>query len=90
MSLSARLIAIQGIGFSPLQVAVQGLLDYIAGGGKTLYQDTDQGVAGNYKPSERNFYAEHLNRQAAITLAREIDEEEAIIMTLVQFTLQEA
>lgn len=35
MSLNARLIAIQGIEFTPLQIAVQGLLDYIAGGGTT-------------------------------------------------------
>jgi hypothetical protein len=35
VSLSARLIAIQGIGFTPIYVAVQGLLDYIAAGGET-------------------------------------------------------
>lgn len=34
MSLSPRLVAIQGIEFTPVQIAVQGLLDYIAGGGK--------------------------------------------------------
>jgi len=35
MSLSPRVVAIQGIGFSPIYVAVQGLLDYIAAGGTT-------------------------------------------------------
>lgn len=35
MSLAPRLIAIQGIGFSPVQIATQGLLDYLAGGGAT-------------------------------------------------------
>lgn len=35
MSLSLRAVAIQGIGFSPIHLAVQGLLDYIAGGGET-------------------------------------------------------
>lgn len=34
MSLSPRLVAIQGIEFTPIQIAVQGLLDYIAQGGK--------------------------------------------------------
>jgi hypothetical protein len=35
MSLNARVVAIQGLGFSPIYVAVQGLLDYIAAGGST-------------------------------------------------------
>lgn len=35
MSLNARLVAIEGIGFTPIQIAVQGLLDYIAAGGTT-------------------------------------------------------
>lgn len=35
MSLSLRAVAIQGIGFSPIYLAVQGLLDYIASGGET-------------------------------------------------------
>lgn len=35
MSLSPRLVAIQGIEFTPIQIAVQGLLDYIAAGGRT-------------------------------------------------------
>lgn len=35
MSLNPRLVAIQGIGFSPIQIATQGLLDYISTGGTT-------------------------------------------------------
>jgi hypothetical protein len=35
MSLNARLVAIQGIGFTPIYVAVQGLLDYLESGGTT-------------------------------------------------------
>lgn len=35
MSLSPRLVAIQGIEFTPVQIAVQGLLDFIAQGGTT-------------------------------------------------------
>jgi hypothetical protein len=35
MSLNARVVAIQGIGFSAIQLATQGLLDYIVGGGTT-------------------------------------------------------
>lgn len=35
MSLNARVVAIQGVGFSAIQLATQGLLDYIAGGGTT-------------------------------------------------------
>lgn len=35
MSLSPRTIAIQGIGFTPIYIAVQGLLDYLEAGGTT-------------------------------------------------------
>lgn len=60
MGLNPRLVAIQGIGFTPVQIAVQGLLDYIASG-KSLYQDTDQGVAGKNKPT-KDYTAENLRR----------------------------
>lgn len=60
MSLSPRLIAIQGIGFTPIEMAVQGLLDYYASG-KHLHQDTDQGRAG--KGAGKDYAAENLRRQ---------------------------
>ena len=37
MSLSPRLIAIQGIGLAPVPMAVQGLIDFIENGGTTKY-----------------------------------------------------
>lgn len=40
MSLSPRLIAIQGIEFTPIQIAVHGLLDYIAAGGRLRHRST--------------------------------------------------
>lgn len=40
MSLSPRLIAIQGIEFTPVQIAVQGLLDYLAAGGRLRHRST--------------------------------------------------
>jgi hypothetical protein len=60
MSLSPRLVAIQGIGFTPVQIAVQGLLDYIASG-KHLHQDTDQGKAGK-NPPDKDYLSENLKR----------------------------
>ncbi len=35
MSINSRAAAIQGIGFTPIYVAVQGLIAFIAGGGST-------------------------------------------------------
>ena len=87
MSLNPRLIAIQGIGFSPIQVAVQGLIAYIQSG-KSLYQDTDQGVAGK-KPPERNYYADWLNREYERKSRIQRDDALAteFIMALVQMEL---
>ena len=87
MSLNPRLIAIQGIGFSPIQVAVQGLIAYIQSG-KSLYQDTDQGVAGKNKP-ERNHYADWLNREYERKSRIQRDDALAteFIMALVQMEL---
>lgn len=87
MSLNPRLVAIQGIGFSPIQIAVQGLLEYIQSG-KSLYQDTDQGVAGKNKP-ERNYYVEWLNREHERKLRLQRDDALAteFVMMLVQMEL---
>jgi len=60
--LSPLAVAVQGIGFTPVSVAVHGFLAYIASG-KSLYQDTDQGMAGKNRPQERNHYADFLNRE---------------------------
>jgi hypothetical protein len=35
--LNPRLIALQGIGFTPIAIAVQGLIEYIEGGGTTTF-----------------------------------------------------
>ena len=88
MSLNPRLVAIQGIGFTPVVMAVQGLLAYIASG-KSLFQDTDQGVAGKNKPAERNHYADFLNRQFERKSRLQKDDQLAceFIMALVQTEL---
>jgi len=37
MSLNSRVIAIQGVGLTPIALAVQGLIDFIEGGGTTAF-----------------------------------------------------
>ena len=56
--------------------------------GKSLYQDTDQGVAGKNKP-ERNHYADWLNREYERKLRIQRDDALAteFIMALVQMEL---
>ena len=86
MNLTPRLVAIQGIGFGPIEVAVQGLLAYIRAGGKTIFQDTDQGVAGKNKLPERNWYVERANAEFERKSRLQKDDQLAceFIMTLVQ------
>lgn len=85
MSLTARLVAIQGIGFSPIQLAVQGLLETYSG--KHLHQDTDQGVAP--KAQQRDYLSENLIKIAKanynLTRLQQDDQLAAeFIMALVQ------
>ena len=62
MTLSARSIALQGFALSPVAIAVQGLIAYIASGGSSsIFQDTSQGKAGN-NPPQRDYLSENLRR----------------------------
>jgi hypothetical protein len=68
MSLTPRLVAIQGIGFTPIQLAVQGLLEQLASDNNGWPAETVQGVAGKNRPDEVNMkgYVDRLNREREV------------------------
>lgn len=66
MNLTPRLIAIQGIGFTAIELAVQGLLEYLSTATNNGWSaETVQGRAGTYVPDEVNMrgYVDRLNRE---------------------------
>lgn len=67
-------------------MAVQGLVEFISSGGKTIFQDTDQGVAPS---NQRNYYAEYLNRkyERELRIKRDNVLATAFIMTLLQMEM---
>lgn len=90
MTLLARAIAVQGFSFTPIAMAVQGLVALYAEQAKTW--DTSQGRAGTnpVEAPDMRGYLERLEREAKAELARQQQAEEAIIMSIVQFVLEEA
>lgn len=91
MSLNPRLVAIQGIEFTPIQIAIQGLLEelqqqpFIGGGSAPGKRKARQAAEDEWA---RN-YVRNLNAMAEEEQRRR-EEEEAIIMSVVQFVLEEA
>lgn len=68
MTLNPRLVAIQGIGFTPIQVAVQGLIEFIEDGGKTTYAgEIDLG-------SSRKWYVRRKKQILVFQTAQEADD----------------
>jgi hypothetical protein len=94
MTLFARSIALQGFTYTPIALAVQGLI-------AMLEQEQEEvpiapGGINKKKPTKRELdqwadnYVRNINAQAKAALERQVADEEAIIMTVVQFVLEEA
>lgn len=91
MSLTPRLVAIQGIGFTPIQIAVQGLLEYYSSQLNNGWAaETVQGKAGTYVPEEvdmKGYQERILRERKAYNLTRLHQDDQAaveFIMALVQ------